>query len=142
MFMGQYNHTIDAKGRLIIPSKFREKLGDSFIISRGFDGCLYAMDQEAFDEQYQKIKALPHSLKETREMERFFLVGAMEAEYDKQGRVLIQANLRSHAGLEKDVVLVGAGDKVEIWSLERWEKAEPDNIEEAAEKLANMGFDI
>ena len=141
MFLGQFNHTIDAKGRLIIPSKYREELGDNFIISKGYDECLYALDRDSFEEQFEKIKALPQSLKETRRLKRFYF-DAVEAEYDKQGRVLIPANLRAFAGLEKDVVLLGVGDKVEIWSAERFENMDPSNIEEDAEALAKMGYDI
>lgn len=144
MFLGRYTHTIDAKGRLIIPSKYREELGDNFIISRGYDGCLYASDRNTFDELYEKIKALPQSQKEIRRLRRFFF-DAVEAEYDKQGRVLIPSNLREFAGLEKDVVLVGFGDKVEIWNPERLSKIEDGDIsgdEDKMEELAGKGFSI
>ncbi len=144
MFLGRYTHTIDAKGRLIIPSKYREELGDNFIISRGYDGCLYASDRNTFDELYEKIKALPQSQKEIRRLRRFFF-DAVEAEYDKQGRVLIPSNLREFAGLEKDVVLVGFGDKVEIWNPDRLSEIEDGDIsgdEDKMEELAGKGFSI
>ena len=104
MFMGEYNHTIDAKGRLIIPSKFRELLGEEFVLTKGLDGCLsiYPMDEwKAFEE---KLKALPLTNKSARAFSRFFVAGATMCELDKQGRILVPATLREFAGLEKDVV--------------------------------------
>ncbi len=144
VFLGRYSHTIDAKGRIIIPSKYREELGDNFIISRGYDGCLYASDKDTFEELYDKLKSLPQSQKEIRRLRRFFF-DATAAEYDKQGRVLIPSNLREYAGLEKDVVLLGIGDKVEIWNPERLKAIEEEDIsgdEEAMERLAEKGFSI
>ena len=125
MFMGAYSHTIDAKGRLIIPAKFREGLGERFVVSKGFDGCLQAYDPESW-----------------KDIARFFLGGAVEAEIDKQGRILIPATLRQYAGLEKDVTLVGSGSKVEIWDSAKWNKAEPESIEDLAENLSALGFSL
>lgn len=105
MFMGEYNHTIDAKGRLIIPSKFRELLGEEFVLTKGLDGCLsiYPMDEwNAFEE---KLRALPLTNKNARTFTRFFVAGATNCELDKQGRILVPQTLREFAGLEKDVVL-------------------------------------
>ena len=120
MFMGEYNHTIDAKGRLIIPSKFRELLGEEFVLTKGLDGCLsiYPMDEwNAFEE---KLRALPLTNKNARTFTRFFVAGATNCELDKQGRILLPATLREFAGLEKDVVLTGMLNRIEIWSKEKW----------------------
>ena len=121
MFMGEYNHTIDAKGRLIIPSKFRELLGEEFVLTKGLDGCLsiYPMDEwNAFEE---KLRALPLTNKNARTFTRFFVAGATNCELDKQGRILLPAVLREFADITRDAVLVGVGSRVEIWSKDRWE---------------------
>ena len=120
MFMGEYNHTIDAKGRLIIPSKFREQLGEEFVLTKGLDGCLsiYPMNEwEAFEE---KLRALPLTNKNARTFSRFFVAGATTCELDKQGRILVPQTLREFAGLEKDVVLTGNLNRIEVWSKEKW----------------------
>lgn len=140
--MGAYSHTIDAKGRLIIPAKFREGLGERFVVSKGFDGCLQAYDPESWKDIEEKLKELPQFKKEARDIARFFLGGAVEAEIDKQGRILIPATLRQYAGLEKDVTLVGSGSKVEIWDSAKWNKAEPESIEDLAENLSALGFSL
>ncbi len=142
MFMGAYSHTIDAKGRLIIPAKFREGLGERFVVSKGFDGCLQAYDPESWKTIEENLKQLPQFKKETRDITRFFLGGAVEEEIDKQGRILIPAKLREYAGLEKDVTLVGSGSRVEIWDSARWNDAEPESIEELAENLSDLGFSL
>ena len=118
MFMGEYNHTIDAKGRLIIPSKFREILGDAFVVTKGLDGCLFVYDNEEWKRFEEKLRSLPITNKEARQFVRFFLAGATEAEVDKQGRILIPNVLREFAEITKDVVLVGVGSRIEIWSRE------------------------
>lgn len=94
MFMGEYNHTIDAKGRLIIPSKFREVLGEEFVITKGLDGCLFVYDNQEWNAFEEKLKALPLNKKDNRQFVRFFLAGAAEVEVDKQGRILVPGNLR------------------------------------------------
>ncbi|SFK52813.1 MraZ protein [Lachnospiraceae bacterium KH1T2] len=142
MFMGEYNHTIDAKGRLIIPAKLREGLGDSFVVTKGLDGCLAAYTAQSWTDLQQKLAALPEFSKEARAVKRFYLAGAFTAEVDKQGRVLLPVNLREHAGLIKDVVLVGVGDKVEIWSAEKWHDTAPENIDDIAESLSGLGFSL
>ena len=118
MFMGEYNHTIDAKGRLIIPSKFREVLGDEFVVTKGMDGCLFVFDDPEWQAFEEKLHGLPMIDKEARQFTRFFLAGAASVEVDKQGRILIPAVLREFAGITKDAVLVGVGSRVEIWSKE------------------------
>lgn len=143
MFMGEYHHTIDGKGRLIIPSKFRELLGTEFVITRGLDGCLsiYPMDEwEAFE---KKLKALPLTNKNARTFSRFFVAGATLCELDKQGRILVPAALREFAGLEKDVVLTGGLSRIEVWSKEKWsENCNYDDMDAIAEEMQKMGIVI
>ena len=116
MFMGEYNHTIDAKGRLIIPSKFREILGDNFVVTKGLDGCLFVYDNTEWTAFEEKLKALPLTNKESRKFVRFFLAGAANVEVDKQGRILLPAVLRAFAALDKEVILAGVGGRIEICS--------------------------
>ena len=140
MFMGEYNHTIDTKGRLIIPSKFRETLGDEFVITKGLDGCLFVYDNKEWSAFEEKLKALPLMNKESRKFVRFFLAGAANVELDKQGRILIPAELREFAGLEKDVTLIGVGARIEIWSKDRWEAESSElGVEDTLEKLSDWG---
>ncbi|MDD3368069.1 MAG: division/cell wall cluster transcriptional repressor MraZ [Lachnospiraceae bacterium] len=143
MFMGEYNHTIDTKGRVIIPAKFREALGDSFVVTKGIDDCLIAYDKNEWNVFEENLKKLPTIQKNNRKFVRFFLAGAAEVEVDKQGRILVPPVLRDFAGLEKDVVLVGVANKVEIWSKERWDaSATYDDIDEIAENMAGLGIMI
>ena len=141
--MGEYNHTIDAKGRLISPSKFREALGEEFVVTKGLDGCLFVYDNKEWSAFEEKLKSLPLTNKDARQFVRFFLAGATLAEVDKQGRILIPGVLREFAALEKEVVLIGVASRVEIWSKERWEQeASYDDVEEIAEHMAELGFGI
>ena len=126
MFMGEYNHTIDAKGRLIVPSKFREQLGDNFVVTKGLDGCLFLYDQTEWTRLNEKLHNLPLNNKNARILTRHFLASADECEVDKQGRILLSAPLRSFAKIDKDVILVGVGSRIEIWSRESWEEANAD----------------
>ena len=143
MFMGEYNHTIDAKGRLIVPSKFREILGDDFVVTKGLDGCLFVYDNEEWKLFEEKLRALPITNKEARQFVRFFLAGATEAEVDKQGRILIPNVLREFAELIKDVVLVGVGSRIEIWGKERFENETVfEDMDEIAEHMAQLGLGI
>ncbi len=143
MFMGEYNHTIDAKCRLIVPSRFREILGDAFVVTKGLDGCLFVYDNEEWKLFEEKLRALPITNKEARQFVRFFLAGAAEVEVDKQGRILIPNVLREFAGLAKDVALVGVGSRIEIWSRERFEDtAAFDDMDEIAEHMAELGLGI
>ena len=109
MFIGEYEHNVDAKGRVIMPSKLREDIGDKFIITKGLDGCLFAYSQTEWTNFEEKLKALPLAQKNARNFVRFFLSGAVECEIDKQGRFLIPANLREHATLDKEIVIIGVG---------------------------------
>ena len=145
MFMGQYNHTIDAKGRVIIPAKFREKLGTSFVVTKGLDGCLYGYANDDWAAFEERLGTLPITNKNTRQFTRFFLAGAAECELDKQGRILIPSVLREFAALEKDVVLVGVGSRIEIWDKARWNESisiYDDDMEEVAENMESLGFTI
>ena len=141
MFMSQYNHTMDAKGRLSIPSKFREQLGEEFVVTKGMDGCLFVFDNKNWAEFEEKLSALPMGKLETRQYTRFFLAGATQVEVDKQGRILMPTQLRSFAGLEKDVVLVGMGKRIEIWSAEKWAAMEEGvDMNAITEAMADLGL--
>ena len=143
MFYGEYNHTIDAKGRLIIPAKYREVLGDTFYVTKGLDGCLFVYDKNEWAAFEEKLKSLPITSKDARKFVRFFLAGATMAEVDKQGRILIPASLRKYAELEKEVMLLGVGNRVEIWNKEKWEDASTyDDMDEVAEHMDGLGLSI
>ena len=129
MFMGQYEHTIDAKGRTIIPAKYREGLGETFIITRGLDGCLYLYPSDAWQEFAYKLQSLPSTL-QNRKIQRQFLSKAMEVSLDKQGRILVPALHREMADLEKDVVFVGMMNRVELWDKARYNTEETEEDEE------------
>ena len=143
MFMGEYNHTIDAKGRLIVPSKFREALGDTFVVTKGLDGCLFVYDNKEWNAFEEKLKSLPLTNKEARQFARFFLAGAAEVEVDKQGRILVPNILREFAQISRDVVLIGVASRIEIWSKERFEGiATFEDMDEIAEHMAELGLGI
>ena len=141
MLMGEYNHTLDAKGRIIIPAKLRDQLGDSFVVSKGLDGCLFVFPPAEWEKLANQLQALPLTNTDARKFSRYFLAGASEVEVDKQGRALLPANLREEAGLEKDVVLCGVGSRVEIWAKEVWsDVSHYEKVEELAENLAGLGI--
>ncbi len=143
MFMGEYNHTIDTKGRLIVPAKFREELGESFVITKGLDGCLCVYTNDEWTSFEGKLRALPFTNQNARKMTRFFMAGATTCEIDKQGRILIPGVLREFAELEKDVVLVGVASRVEIWSKAKWDAScTYDDMEEIAESMAELGINF
>lgn len=141
MFMGEYLHAVDGKGRLIMPSKFREDLGERFVITRGLDNCLFVYPLQEWTLLEQKLKALPFTKSDSRAFMRFFFSGAVECELDKQGRVLIPNNLREHAKLMKDVVVIGVSNRVEIWSQEVWNQYSEQtglSFENIAEKIMDL----
>ena len=143
MFMGEYNHTIDAKGRLIIPARFRELLGEEFILTKGLDGCLSIYPMDAWEAFETKLRALPLTNNTARTFTRFFVAGATNCELDKQGRILVPQTLREFAGLEKEVVLTGNLDRIEIWSKEKWsENCNYDDMDNIAESMQDMGIII
>lgn len=142
-FMGEFNHSIDAKGRIIVPSKFREKLGDRFIVTKGLDGCLWVFSTSEWEDFSGKLTSLPVARKDARNFARFFLAGATEAETDKMGRILLPQVLRDYANLDKEAVLTGAGNRVEIWNKEKWTDISTfDDINELAEQMGEWGFGI
>lgn len=143
MFMGEYSHTLDTKGRLIIPAKFRHQLGDKFVVTRWMEHALRAMPMSIWEKLEEQLNELPLGKKEARQFKRFVLAGAMEAEIDKQGRIILPANLREYAGLEKDVTVTGSGDSFEIWRAENWQDytaATADNFDDIAEGLVDFDF--
>ena len=145
MFMGEYSHTIDTKGRLIIPSRFREELGETFVVTKGLDGCLFVFSDEEWKAFEIKLKSLPLTNKNARQFARFFVAGATPCELDKQGRILVPATLREFAGLEKDVVLTGMLNRIEIWSKDKWnENNSLDDVamDEIAEQMTDLGLGI
>ena len=141
MFMGEYNHTVDAKGRLIVPSKFREQLGDEFVVTKGLDGCLFVYENTEWKALEEKLHALPLTNANARKFSRFFLAGATTCEVDKQGRILLPAVLREFAKIDKDAVLVGVGSRIEIWSRDNWNQSHTyDDMEEIAENMEGLGI--
>ncbi len=141
MLMGEYSHSLDTKGRLIMPAKLRQDIGDKFILTKGLDGCLFAFSQTEWNNFEEKLKSLPLSDKNARNFVRFFLSGATECEIDKQGRFLIPNNLRTAANLEKDAIIIGVGTRIEIWNKETWEKCDEEiSADEIAENMANLGI--
>lgn len=140
MFMGTYEHGLDAKGRVIVPAKLREGLGEAFVVTLGLDGCLFAYPMEEWECFVNKLKELPGT-KEARKLQRYFLAGAALCEPDKQGRILIPTSLREQAGLSKDIVFVGVLQKIEIWSRERWQENDDyANVNDIAEHMSEFGL--
>ena len=139
MLIGKYVNSIDAKGRVFFPAKLREDMGDSFVVTRGLDGCLYAYSVDEWKRLEDAINAMPKT--KSRDVARYFFSNAIQVETDKQGRILISSELREHAGLSKDVVFLGVSSKVEIWDLEKWEKI-CSNIsdESVADVMEELGF--
>jgi MraZ protein len=143
MFMGEYSHSIDAKGRLIIPSRFRDELGEEFVLTKGLDGCLSIYPKEEWAAFEEKLRNLPLTNKNARTFTRFFVAGASLCELDRQGRILVPATLREYAGLEKDVVLTGNINRIEVWSKSKWsENSSYDDMDAIAEGLQDMGISI
>ena len=143
MLMGEYHHNIDEKGRLIIPSKFRNDLGEKFIITRGLDKCLFVYSEGEWNKLIAKLKTLPFTNKDARNFTRFFLSGATVNEFDRQGRINISSSLVSYANLTKECVIIGANDRLEIWSEELWNnfiESNEDNLSDIAENLFKGGL--
>jgi len=142
MLIGEFEHSIDAKGRLIMPAKLRETIGDKFVVTKGLDGCLFAFSLIEWANFEEKLKSLPLSNRNSREFTRFFLSGATECEIDKQGRFLIPNNLRESANLQKEVVIIGVGTRIEIWDKEKWNSYNDENIsvEDIAENMTMLGI--
>ena len=143
MFMGEYHHTIDEKGRLTIPSKIRYDLGEDFVLTRGLDGCLFIYPKKEWEEIIMEYKKLPNT-KDARNFMRFFLSGATTCSFDKQGRINIPIPLAAYADLIKECIIIGVDNRLEIWSEEKWNnfvsENEP-NYTEIAEKLFSPKLD-
>lgn len=143
MFMGEYHHNVDTKGRLIVPAKFREDLGDTFVLTRGLDQCLFGYPISEWALIEEKLKGLPLTKKDARAFTRFFFSGATECELDKQGRINISSPLMQYAKLDKECVVLGVSNRIEIWSKDLWEDYFTESEESFAEIAENMiGFDI
>lgn len=142
MLIGEYQHNLDSKNRMIIPSKLREDLGRKFIITKGLDGCLYMYPAEEWQKLQEKLKSLPLSNKDARAFVRFFFAGACEVEMDKQGRGLIPQNLKEYAGIEKEIVSIGVLSRVEVWSKEKWNEYNDSdiNFDKISEKMSELGI--
>lgn len=138
MLIGEYHHTIDEKGRIILPSKFREELKEEFFVTRGLEECLFVYPKTEWDKITNKLKSLPFTKKDARSFARFFLSGATATVFDKQGRINITSPLASYAGLEKDCVIIGVGDRLEIWAKDKWEAFYQSNKEE----MSNIAEDL
>lgn len=143
MFMGEYQHNIDDKGRLIIPAKLRDNLGATFILTRGLDQCLFVYPMDQWSILEQKLQALPLMKADARAFTRFFFSGATECEWDKQGRINIPSHLREYAKLEKECMVIGVQNRVEVWGKEAWEhyfNQSASTFNEIAETLVDFNF--
>lgn len=142
MFIGEYYHALDNKNRIIIPSKFRDELGENFILTKGLDGCLYAYTLESWKIFQDKLSKLPLTSKDARSFARFFFSGANEVDIDKQGRTLIPQSLIEYAQIKKDIVSVGISNRIEIWSKDRWDEYNNSNIDfdAIAENMSQIGI--
>ncbi|MBR1386502.1 MAG: division/cell wall cluster transcriptional repressor MraZ [Bacilli bacterium] len=140
LMIGEYHHNIDEKNRLTLPAKFREVLGDSFIITRGLEECLFVYTMDEWDKITKKLNNLPFTKKDARSFMRFFLSGATAAEFDKQGRINITSPLVDYADLKKECVIIGVGDRLEIWSSEKWNNFYDSNKESLSD-IAETLFD-
>ena len=143
MLIGEYELSLDVKGRFIIPSKIREDIGEKFIITKGLDGCLFGFSKNEWNNFEEKLKTLPLTNKNARDFVRFFLSGAIECEIDKQGRFLIASNLREYAELEKEAVITGVGTRIEIWNKDKWKAYNSEenlSADQIAENMANLGM--
>ena len=145
MFMGEYHHSLDEKGRIIIPKNYREELGESFIVTRGLENCLFVYAMSEWNKIVEKLKKLPFTKKDARNFTRFFLSGATIVELDKQGRINISSPLMDYASLEKECVVVGVNDRIEIWAKEKWEnffQENQDSLSDIAENLFVSDIDL
>lgn len=143
MLLGEFNHTIDEKSRLIVPAKFRDDLGSTFIVTKGFDICLSVFSISEWQNFETKLKTLPLSNENARKFVRYFTAGATECQVDKQGRILIPQNLKDYAGLKKEIVFTGVSTRAEIWDKEKWEKyTSEDSIDlnEIASHMSEFGI--
>jgi MraZ protein len=143
VFLGEYQHSLDPKGRITIPAKFRDQLGAKFIATKGLDNCIFLYQMEEWKRIEEKLHALPFTRADVRSFARFFFSGAAEVDVDKQGRVLLPNNLREYAGIDKDLIIIGVGSRVEIWANHRWAdytETTASSYESLAESLVDLGL--
>ena len=143
MLIGEYEHSLDAKGRLIMPAKLRTDMGEKFIITKGLDGCLFVFSQIEWSNFESKLKELPLTNKNARDFVRFFLSGATECEIDKQGRFLLVNTLREYAEITKEVIIIGVGTRLEIWNKDKWKAYNSDeniSADQIAENMTMLGI--
>jgi len=143
MFLGEYQHSLDAKGRIIVPSKFREELGARFIATKGLDNCIFLYPPDEWKTIEEKLRSLPFTRADVRSFARFFFSGASEMEMDKQGRIVLPPNLRDYAGIEKELIVIGVGARVEIWAGDKWaqyNQTAESSYEVIAENLVGLGI--
>ena len=138
MLIGEYHHSIDEKGRLIIPSKFREDIGNSFVVTRGLDGCLFVYSLIEWEKIVSKLKKLPFTKKDARIFMRFLLAGATVCEFDKQGRINLVNSLIEYADLKKECVIIGVNDRLEIWSLDKYNNLMNENFDKLDDISENL----
>ncbi len=141
MFVGEYQHSLDPKGRVILPAKFRDALSDGLVMTRGFENCIFIFSQTEWPKVEDKFRSLAMLKKQARMLTRFFFSGSSQEVPDKQGRVMVPKNLREHAELGKDIVIIGVTNRLEIWSKSNWEtysSAAKDSYEDIAEELADI----
>ncbi|MGI6452922.1 MAG: division/cell wall cluster transcriptional repressor MraZ [Syntrophomonadaceae bacterium] len=143
MFLGEYQHALDAKSRITIPAKFREELGERFVLTKGLDNCIFVYSMPEWKKLEQKLQSLPVTRADVRSFARFFFSGASEIEIDKQGRTVLPSNLKEYAEIDRDIVIIGVGSRLEIWALQRWaeynQKASL-SYEQIAENLVDLGI--
>lgn len=144
MLIGEYHHNLDEKGRLIIPSKFREDIGDKFVVTRGLDGCLFVYAMTEWNSIVSKLKTLPFTKKDARIFNRFFMSGATVCEFDKQGRINLPSSLINYAEIKRECTIIGVTDRLEIWASDKFNSLIEDNIEAISDVAENLfeGFDI
>lgn len=143
MLIGEYHHNIDEKGRLIIPAKFREEIGNSFIVTKGLDGCLFVYSLSEWDKIIANFRKLSFTKKDARIFSRFFLASASLCEFDKQGRINLVNSLLKYAEIEKECVIIGVNDRLEIWALDRYNRLMEENLEQLdmiSENLFDGGY--
>ncbi len=143
MFLGEYQHSLDAKGRITIPARFREELGEKFVATKGLDNCIFLYPMEEWKTIEKKLRSLPFTRADVRSFARFFFSGAAEMEIDCQGRTLVPVNLREYADIDKDTIIIGVGSRIEIWSAANWGKYNQEaesSYEEIAESMVDLGI--
>lgn len=142
LFMGEYHHNVDDKGRLVLPSKFRNLLGENFIITRGFEKCLYVYSLAEWEKLENQLKTLPFTKKDARTVNRFFFSGAAECEFDSQGRTCLTSPLVSYAGLIRECVIIGANNRIEIWDKSAWDTFMLENNDQLSDLAENLFMDV